>query len=295
MESVQWMAQRINSLLEYMQYGYALIAYRKQDGSFYMGRGTLVSYESDFKKKHDMTSIKAHVAMEAYLLHDANAGSNLKLMIMIQEEGMKGYGIYWTVLEFLRLQNEYKASLKVIPILAQKARVTTATLKRIIYDYALFEVNETSFSSPGLSRRMEPWDAQQEAKKEAGRRGGLVNQQRIRDAKTSSALANKLNKENKENPSLSPQGETGRRKEEILLTPPEYTLNRQTHNYQGLMEELARQKVTDIHDLNAILRLTDFGKLGGKIWKILYELNSSPQLKARIVMPGKYILKLLRG
>lgn len=94
--------------------------------------------------------------MEAYLLHDANAGSNLKLMIMIQEEGMKGYGIYWTVLEFLRLQNEYKASLKVIPILAQKARVTTATLKRIIYDYALFEVNETSFSSPGLSRRMEP-------------------------------------------------------------------------------------------------------------------------------------------
>lgn len=45
--------------------------------------------------------------MEAYLLHDANAGSNLKLMIMIQEEGMKGYGIYWTVLEFLRLQNEY--------------------------------------------------------------------------------------------------------------------------------------------------------------------------------------------
>ena len=72
--------------------------------------------------------------MEAYLLHDANAGSNLKLMIMIQEEGMKGYGIYWTVLEFLRLQNEYKASLKVIPILAQKARVTTATLKRIIYD-----------------------------------------------------------------------------------------------------------------------------------------------------------------
>ena len=191
--------------------------------------------------------------MEAYLLHDANAGSNLKLMIMIQEEGMKGYGIYWTVLEFLRLQNEYKASLKVIPILAQKARVTTATLKRIIYDYALFEVNETSFSSPGLSRRMEPWDAQQEAKKEAGRRGGLVNQQRIRDAKTSSALANKLNKENKETPSLSPQGETGRR------------------------------------------RLTDFGKLGGKIWKILYELNSSPQLKARIVMPGKYILKLLRG
>ena len=44
--------------------------------------------------------------MEAYLLHDANAGSNLKLMIMIQEEGMKGYGIYWTVLEFHKVLNQ---------------------------------------------------------------------------------------------------------------------------------------------------------------------------------------------
>ena len=231
--------------------------------------------------------------MESYLLHDANASSNFKIMMMIQKEGMKGYGIYWMLLEFLRLQDGYKADLRVLPILAQKMRVTVTTLKRIIYDYALFEVNGTSFSSPGLTLRMKPWDAQQDAKRESGRRGGLANQQKIRDAKASNALA--TNKENKENPSLSPQGETGRRKEEILLTPPEYTLNRQTHNYQGLMEELARQKVTDIHDLNAILRLTDFGKLGGKIWKILYELNSSPQLKARIVMPGKYILKLLRG
>ncbi len=41
------------------------------------------------------------------------------------------------------------------------------------------------------------------------------------------------------------------------------------------MEEL-EGKSNYIHDLNAILRLTDFGKLGGKIWKILYELNSSP-------------------
>lgn len=61
------------------------------------------------------------------------------------------------------------------------------------------------------------------------------------------------------------------------------------------MEELERQKITVVRELNAILRLTDFGKLGGKIWKVLYELNSSPQLKARIIMPGKYILKLLQN
>ena len=47
--------------------------------------------------------------MDSYLLHDANAGNNFKIMMMIQKEGMKGYGIYWMLLEFLRLQNGYKA------------------------------------------------------------------------------------------------------------------------------------------------------------------------------------------
>lgn len=233
--------------------------------------------------------------MDPYLLHDANSGNNLRIMMMVQEEGMKGYGIYWMILEFLRLQNGYKADLKVLPILAQKAKVTMVTLKRIIYDYTLFEVNNTSFSSSGLSRRMEPWDAQQEAKKDAGRRGGLANQQKIREDKASCALAiNKENKGKNNSPSISPQGET-RKKEEILLVPPEYVFNKQTHNYQGLLEELERQKVTSIRDINAILRLTDFGRLGEKIWKILYDINNSPQTKARIIMPGKYILKLLQN
>ena len=53
--------------------------------------------------------------MDSYLLHDANAGNNFKIMMMIQKEGMKGYGIYWMLLEFLRLQNGYKADLRAYP------------------------------------------------------------------------------------------------------------------------------------------------------------------------------------
>ena len=218
--------------------------------------------------------------MDSYLLHDANAGNNFKIMMMIQKEGMKGYGIYWMLLEFLRLQNGYKADLRVLPILAQKMRVTVTTSKRIIYNYKLFEVDDTAFSSPGLILRMRPLEAKREANREAGKHGGLANQQKIRDAKASNALA--TNKENKTDPSISPQGETVKN-EEILLVPPEYALNRQTHNYEGLIAELERQKVASIKEKNAILRLTDFGRLGGKIWK------------ARIVMPGKYILKLLQN
>lgn len=232
--------------------------------------------------------------MDSYLIHDANAGNNFKIMMMIQKEGMKGYGIYWMILEFLRLQEGYKADLRVLPILAQKMRVTVATLKRFIYESGLFRVDDTTFSSPGLTRRMGPLEAKREANRESGRRGGLANQQKIRQGMQSDALA--INKTNKINnsPSISPQGET-EKNEEILLIPPEYALDKQTHNYEGLMEELKRQKVTVVKEINAILRLTDFGKLKGKIWKILYDINNSPQMKARIVMPGKYILKLLQN
>lgn len=232
--------------------------------------------------------------MDPYLLHDANSGNNSKIMLMQQKEGMKGYGIYWMILEFLRLQNGYMADLKVIPILAAKARVTTTTLTRIITDYELFKVDSTSFSSPGLTRRMEPLEAKREAYRESGRRGGIANQQRIRNSMPSNALPIHQTNEINNSPSISPQGEM-RKNEEILLVPPEYALNRQTHNYNGLMEELERQKVTSVKEKNAILRLTDFGRLGGQIWKVLYDINNSPQMKARIVMPGKYILKLLQN
>ena len=196
--------------------------------------------------------------MDSYLLHDANAGNNFKIMMMIQKEGMKGYGIYWMLLEFLRLQNGYKADLRVLPILAQKMRVTVTTSKRIIYNYKLFEVDDTAFSSPGLILRMRPLEAKREANREAGKHGGLANQQKIRDAKASNALAtNKENKENKTDPSISPQGETVKN-EEILLVPPEYALNvpkgyvwnPDTHqfeppkNYERKVERKSRAKIT---------------------------------------------------
>ena len=154
--------------------------------------------------------------MESYLLHDANASSNFKIMMMIQKEGMKGYGIYWMILEFLRVQNGYKADVRILPVLARKMRVTVATLKRIIFDSGLFEVNDTTFSSPGLTRRMGPLEAKREANRESGRRGGLANQQRIREGMASDALPINQTNDINNSPSISPQRETGKN-EEVLF------------------------------------------------------------------------------
>ncbi|MEQ3237128.1 SH3 beta-barrel fold-containing protein [Bacteroides cellulosilyticus] len=59
--TIAWMTKRILLLTEYMPYGCALIAYRKQNGDFYMGRGTLIHYEADFHRKYDIGRIQNHV------------------------------------------------------------------------------------------------------------------------------------------------------------------------------------------------------------------------------------------
>ena len=38
----EWMAERLEALIEYMQYGHAAVAYMKQDGTFKLVKGTLV-------------------------------------------------------------------------------------------------------------------------------------------------------------------------------------------------------------------------------------------------------------
>lgn len=58
-ECAEWMVQCLEALTSHMQYGHALIAYRKQDGSFRLAKATLLPYEADFRKKYDPNLIKS--------------------------------------------------------------------------------------------------------------------------------------------------------------------------------------------------------------------------------------------
>lgn len=60
-ETIAWMTKRILLLAEHMQYGCALIAYKKQNGVFLLRRGTLVYYEADFHRRYDIKRIVSHV------------------------------------------------------------------------------------------------------------------------------------------------------------------------------------------------------------------------------------------
>ena len=50
-----------------------------------------------------------------------------------------------------------------------------------------------------------------------------------------------------------------REEDSVFPPPPEYALNKKTHNYDGLLLTLDRIKVTDTGDIKAILRMSNYG------------------------------------
>ena len=69
---------------------------------------------------------------------------------------------------------------------------------------------------------------------------------------------------------------------------PGYAYNQATHNMNGLIESLERHKVTNLKERQTILRLSDYGRKGTQVWKLL-----SNTAWSKIGAPGKYIIAAL--
>lgn len=69
---------------------------------------------------------------------------------------------------------------------------------------------------------------------------------------------------------------------------PGYAYNQATHNMNGLIESLEHHKVTNSEEKQAILRLSDYGKKGTLVWRLLSNTTWS-----KIGAPGKYIIAAL--
>ena len=86
-----------------------------------------------------------------------------------------------------------------------------------------------------------------------------------------SKVKEKKAEENKEfPPSVPPKGEEEERKGDSAYLPiPGYAFNTMTHNYSGLMDTLKRLSITDTGEVNSILRLSDYGRKGTTVWKLI--------------------------
>ena len=60
-----------------------------------------------------------------------------------------------------------------------------------------------------------------------------------------------------------PEGKEEERKEDSAsLQIPGYAFNTMTHNYPGLKDTLQRLGINEVSEVNAILRLSDYGRKG---------------------------------
>ncbi|MCE8616407.1 DUF4373 domain-containing protein [Bacteroides fragilis] len=78
-------------------------------------------------------------------------------------------------------------------------------------------------------------------------------------------------KENKElPPSAPPKGKEEEKKEDSASLPiPGYAFNTMTHNYPGLTDTLKRLGINEVSEVNAILRLSDYGRKGTTVWRLI--------------------------
>ena len=78
-------------------------------------------------------------------------------------------------------------------------------------------------------------------------------------------------KENKEfPPSAPPEGKEEERKEDSASLPiPGYAFNTMTHNYPGLTDTLQRLGINEVSEVNGILRLSDYGRKGTTVWRLI--------------------------
>jgi hypothetical protein len=89
-----------------------------------------------------------------YFSHDANAQDDPKCMLLIDQLGMEGYGIFWGLIEKLRNEPDYKLPIYVLPSLAKRWGTSKEKVQTVVSEFGLFVMDENMFFSERLQRSM---------------------------------------------------------------------------------------------------------------------------------------------
>lgn len=132
-----------------------------------------------------------------YFSHDSNAKDDFKIMLLIEELGLEGYGIFWVLIETLREQESFKYPIKLLPSLSRKYNTTLTKMEVVVKNYNLFIIDSDSFFfSESLNNRMELMNKKREQARRAGIKSGEArkNKKIERTLNGSSTNVEQLNK-----------------------------------------------------------------------------------------------------
>ena len=131
-----------------------------------------------------------------YFSHNYNSRNDPKIKDLLAEHGITGYGVFWALIEDLyNNTNVLRLNYKTI---AYDLRVDVSVVKSVINDFALFDVNDETFSSKSVGERLK---LRQEKSLKASESVKKRWEKYERDTnvlpKKNDAIANKSKRENK--------------------------------------------------------------------------------------------------
>ena len=80
-----------------------------------------------------------------YFSHDSNAQDDPKCMLLIDQLGMEGYGIFWALIEKLRAEKSYKLPFSVCSSFAKRWGTSKEKVEAVIKSYSLFIIDEQGY------------------------------------------------------------------------------------------------------------------------------------------------------
>ena len=88
-----------------------------------------------------------------YFSHDYNARTDEKIKLLIRKHGLKGYGIFWAIVEDLynnanALQTDYEG-------IAFELREDIEVIKSVVNDFNLFQFEDNTFGSLSVQKRLD--------------------------------------------------------------------------------------------------------------------------------------------
>jgi hypothetical protein len=116
--------------------------------------------------------------------HDYDAADDDRTMVMIEQLGLEGYGIYWVLIEKLRGRKDYKMPFSIIPSLARRDMTTPEKMKTVIMQYGLFQYDDEGFFySESLIRRMNALEELKQRRTIAGKKAVEARWSKEKDTK----------------------------------------------------------------------------------------------------------------
>ncbi len=95
---------------------------------------------------------------DQYIPHEVSMRNTTEVMNLIESEGMAGYGIYWAIMEYLRVQDNYIGHLQALAPLKRQLKIRQAKLDRVLHGFGLFICVGNTFYSPKLNEVMKPFE-----------------------------------------------------------------------------------------------------------------------------------------